>query len=89
MTQEQPVALPSFCEGASYGTVTITEKSGSEYVFPDVDILALRRVLPENGRVPENAPCLMLVNISMAVLSIPFRNVTKVVVGEEELWHVY
>ena len=87
MTPEQRIALPDLSGNAVCGVVTITDKVGSHYEFPDVNVSELKRVLPESGRVPANAPCLTVINVAMAVLSVPLRNVERVCVGEEELWH--
>lgn len=81
---EDRVALP--LTGACYGVVTVVDRLGSTYVFPDMNADEVRRVLPESGRIPASAPCLMLLNATMAVLSIPLRNVAKVLIADEEVW---
>lgn len=72
---------------ATLGTVHVVDKSGATYVFPDMNVTELRRVIPENGRVPSGLSCLCMVNTSMSVLSIPIRNVQEIRVDEEVIWH--
>ena len=69
------------------GTVTVCTKEGAEYVYPDMNVTALKKILPENGRIPENMQCLMMVNVSMAILSVPMRIIKAVRVEAEVLWH--
>jgi hypothetical protein len=72
---------------AVLGNVVVTDKSGSVYTFPDMNVTLIRKILPESGRVPTGTPCLCLVNATMSVLSVPFRNVEKVCVEDEVVWH--
>lgn len=72
-------------------TVHVTTHEGAEYVFPDMSFSQLRGVLPESGRIRENMPSLMAVNVSMAVLSLPFRVIKRIEVktrgsNGEVLW---
>ena len=60
------------------GTVYITTLEGADYVFPDVNLSELLKVLPSTGRIPANAPTLTLVNVSAAVVSIPFRIIRSI-----------
>lgn len=87
MTPEQRVATTPLGERTACGTVYIHDKLGSVYAFPDANVNELRRVLPESGRIPESAPCLMIINATVSVLSIPMRNIEKVVMDDEVLWH--
>jgi hypothetical protein len=72
--------------GGTRGTVYVLTKEGAEYVFPDMSVDELKKVLPESGRVLESMPILMMMNASMAVLNLPFRIVKQVRAGEEVLW---
>lgn len=54
-------------------TVCVTTREGAKYLFPDMSLAQLRGVLPESGRIKEDMPSLMMVNVSLAVLSLPFR----------------
>jgi hypothetical protein len=67
-------------------TVYVVTREEAEYVFPDMVIDELRKVLPETGRFQETMPSLMMVNVSTAVLSLPFRIIKEVRVGDEVLW---
>ena len=69
------------------GAITVQDFAGSTYAFPDVNVTALKNMLPPSGRRPENLPCLMIVNVSVAVLSIPFKNIQSICVGTEVLWN--
>ncbi len=66
--------------------VVVTTKEGARYAFPDMSEDDMRKVLPESGRVLSNMPSLMMVNVSVAVLTIPFRIIKTVEVGGEVLW---
>lgn len=66
--------------------VVVTTKEGARYTFPDMSEDDMRKVLPESGRVLSNMPSLMMVNVSVAVLTIPFRIIKTVEVGGEVLW---
>jgi hypothetical protein len=69
------------------GTVRVLTKMGSEYTFPDMVVSELKRVLPEGGRIKEDMPSLMMMNASMAVLTIPFRIIKEIEVDKGEvLW---
>jgi hypothetical protein len=57
---------------------------GAEYVFPDMVVDELKRVLPESGRIKEDMPSLMMMNASMAVLSLPFRIIKTIEVKTDE-----
>ena len=71
----------------SFGTVVIETLDGESYRFPVMNVSLLKRMLPENGRRVESAPCLVLVNAAVATLSIPFRVIGKIEVeGSEVLW---
>lgn len=85
------IAISSAESTVNLGLVTITTTQGSAYTFADMDLDELRRVLPESGRVPQDQPTLTLMNVSIAVLSLPFRIVKSVRVGTtsdkmEVLW---
>jgi hypothetical protein len=58
--------------------VTISTRSGALYHFPDMSLQVLKRVLPETGRTPDNQPTLMLMNISAALISVPFNIIQDV-----------
>lgn len=68
--------------------VRVCTREGSQYLFPDMDVTALRRVLPESGRIPASCPSLTLVNASAALLTLPFRIVLRVELADdgEALW---
>jgi hypothetical protein len=59
---------------------------GAQYVFPDMDGPAVKAVIPESGRILANQPSLMLTNVSLAVLLVPFRIIKTIHVGEELVW---
>lgn len=67
-------------------TVYVVTHEGAEYVFPDMVIDELRKVLPETGRFKETMPSLMMVNVSTAVLTLPFRVIKEIRVGDDVLW---
>ncbi len=85
------IAIAPAEETANLGLVSIVTTQGSAYVFADMDLSELRRVLPESGRIPEDQPTITLMNVSIAVLSLPFRIVKSVSAGTssdkmEVLW---
>lgn len=65
-------------------TVHVTTHEGAEYIFPDMSLGQLRGVMPESGRIPADMPSLMMVNISIAVLTMPFRVIKTVEVKTGE-----
>ena len=65
-------------------TVHVTTHEGAEYVFPDMSLIQLKSVLPPSGRIMENMPSLMVVNVSLAVLSLPFRVIKRIEVKTRE-----
>jgi hypothetical protein len=67
-------------------SVVVTTKTGAIYRFPDMPRDELERVLPESGRINSSMPALMMVNASVSVLTIPFRIIKTIRVGEEVLW---
>jgi len=68
-------------------TITVRTRLGDEYTFPAMDKKALSRVLPKgSNRLPTNTPTLAMVNASMAIMSIPFQIVSKVLVDGQEWW---
>ena len=68
------------------GTVCVVTREGAEYTFPDMVVGELKLVLPETGRFKDTMPSLMMVNVSMSVLTIPFRVIKEIRVGDEVLW---
>lgn len=66
------------------GDVTLETIEGAVYAFPNMNIKALRDKLPEPGARPPS--CLVMVNVSVAALTVPFRILKAVKVGEEVLW---
>jgi hypothetical protein len=66
--------------------VIVVTKSGARYVFPDMPSGELERVLPESGRQLETQPSFMMVNASIAVLTIPFRVIKSIETGGKVLW---
>ncbi len=86
MTDGIAMSVPE--ANAHYGSVKVSDKEGNIYELPNMNITELVRVLPtEDGRVPSSMPSLVMVNISFAVLSIPFMIIKNVIVGDEVLWH--
>lgn len=73
-------------------SIVITTKMGERYEFPDVQLTSLKLALPESGRMPSNMPALMIVNASMAVLSVPMRIIKTITTVDpedgfpDELW---
>jgi hypothetical protein len=62
-------------------------KSGATYVFPDMDVDAVKKILPEAGRLPaEDTSSLILTNITGAVLVVPLRVVACVLLDNEVVW---
>lgn len=89
MTQQQDpntVAMGNQA-GDTFGHVAVTTLEGDEYRFPNMNIEILRKVLPEDGRRPATMPCLVMVNISMATITIPMNIIQRISVGEETLWN--
>lgn len=70
--------------GGKLVKVVVTTKEGARYVFPDMSEDDMRKVLPESGRVLSNMPSLMMVNVSVAVLTIPFRIIKTIEVSTDE-----
>jgi hypothetical protein len=66
--------------------VEVETTQGSKYVFPDMSLENMKKVLPSSGRIPESVTFLMFYNYSGSVLSIPFRIVKEVRVGGTILW---
>ena len=84
-------AIAEHKETVNLGMVAIVTTQGSAYAFADMDLDELKRVLPESGRTLENQPTLTLLNVSVAVMSLPFRIIKTIragkTVGEMEvLW---
>jgi len=70
-------------------SVSIRSKSGALYVFPDMSLSVVKSILPENGRVLGGQPSFTLLNISAAVVSIPFIIIAEILVDDEVLWSAY
>lgn len=69
------------------GTVSIFTKLGDQYVFPAMDKKALEKVVPRGSDArPPGTPTLTMVNASLAVITIPFQVVARILVDEEEWW---
>lgn len=83
---DPPVAAALTTDGSLLETVTVVTEQGSVYHFPDMSRKSLVEVLPPSGRIPESVTHLMLFNYSSAMLSVPFRIVREVRIGEEVLW---
>lgn len=81
-----PVVAALTTDPSLLETVTVVTKQGSEYCYPDMCRKSLEAALPPSGRIPESVTHLMLFNYSAAMLSVPFRIVREVRVGEEVLW---
>jgi hypothetical protein len=74
-------------EGDKLGDVTVCTLQGDCYSFPNMNVTKLKAVLPEKGRRPSGMPCLVMVNMSMASLSVPFNIIERVSSNTEVLWH--
>lgn len=59
-------------------SVHIQTHGGDEYVFPGMDIVELRQVLPESGRMPDGQPTLSLINANVSVIAIVFRVIKRI-----------
>ena len=81
------IALGIGSDQALCGTVVIETLDGEEYVFPNMNVTALKAVLPESGRRPESMPNLVMVNASVSTLMVPFRIIRRITVGAEVLWN--
>lgn len=77
------VAISDNNPSASFGDVEVETKEGDKYKFPLMNITTLKQTLPETGRVPEDQPSLVMLNMSMASLVIPFRIISVIWAGEE------
>ena len=66
--------------------VVVTTHMGAEYRFPDMSESQVREAMPQSGRIPSDQPALMMVNVSHAVLTMVFRIVQEVRIGEEVIW---
>ena len=65
------------------GVVDVETHLDVHYAFPDMDLGELEKVLPEgSNRILSGQTDLILVNVSGAVLSVPFRIVRKIVAVE-------
>lgn len=81
-----PVVAALTIDSSLLETVTVVTLQGAEYSYPDMDRKSVALALPPSGRIPESVTHLMLFNYSAAMLSVPFRIVREVRVGEEVLW---
>jgi hypothetical protein len=78
---------------ANLVTVGVETQLGAKYVFPDVELEKLEEILPKmkSGLDPvlsmRYGGQLVLVNASIAVLSMPFRIVEAVTVNGEQWWN--
>jgi len=71
------------------GIVDVETHLGVHYVFPDMELKELSRVLPKGNRMVEGWPTMALVNVSNSALTIPFRIIKKICVRyskSEETW---
>ena len=80
------VSCQSVESASRMAVVRVYTREGSVYTFPDMDAEAVKKVLPESGRLPTNSPSLSLVNVSVASLVIPFRVITEIYVNWERIW---
>lgn len=68
-------------------TVEMHTHLGAVYTFPDMDRENLEELLPKlSNRIPEEHGQLQLVNASIALISVPFRILKKILVGGELWW---
>jgi hypothetical protein len=70
-----------------FGVVRIETHVGDEYCFPNMNVTTLKCILPEDGRLPATMPCLVMVNVSMATITIPMNVIRCIRVGAEALWN--
>lgn len=70
-------------------TVDVETLLGVHYVFPDMELKELSRMLPKGNRRVEGWPTMALVNLSNSALTIPFRIIKKICIrrlDSEEPW---
>ncbi len=67
-------------------TVGIETSLGAHYSFPDMDRVALDKLVMRNDNNEMTLDALLLTNASRAVLTLPARIVVKITVDGDDWW---